>query len=49
MTVNDLLKGARASQDDPQISQLLFADDCVLFEESSIDSARVLKDKLNMK
>ncbi|KAH1106316.1 hypothetical protein J1N35_010084 [Gossypium stocksii] len=41
-----LLKGAKASRGGPEITHLLFADDCVLFGEATATSAMVLKDIL---
>ncbi|KAA3466458.1 LINE-1 reverse transcriptase isogeny [Gossypium australe] len=38
-----LRKGAKASRRGPVISHLLFADDCILFEEATNKGARLLK------
>lgn len=43
---NDLLKGIKASRHNSLISHLLFSDDNILFEEASLQCARVLKDLL---
>ncbi|KAA3468586.1 reverse transcriptase [Gossypium australe] len=40
---NGLVKGARASRRGPEISHLLFADDCMLFGEATENRARILK------
>ncbi|KAA3468576.1 reverse transcriptase [Gossypium australe] len=40
---NGLVKGARASRRGPEISHLLFADDCMLFGEVTENGARILK------
>ncbi|KAA3479382.1 reverse transcriptase [Gossypium australe] len=41
-----LLRGAKASRRGPEISHLLFADDCIMFGEASEKGARILKDIL---
>ncbi|KAA3476740.1 reverse transcriptase [Gossypium australe] len=41
-----LLKGVKASRSRPQISHLLFADDCILFNEASSRGANLLKEIL---
>ncbi|KAA3489007.1 reverse transcriptase [Gossypium australe] len=38
-----IIKGVKASRRGPEISHLLFADDCLLFEESTKEQAIVLK------
>ncbi|KAH1056305.1 hypothetical protein J1N35_034370 [Gossypium stocksii] len=38
-----LLKGAKASRGGPEISHLLFTDDCVLFGEATARGATILK------
>lgn len=38
-----LLKGAKASRNGPQISHLLFANDCILFDKATLEGANVLK------
>ncbi|KAA3469649.1 reverse transcriptase [Gossypium australe] len=41
-----LVKGAMASRKGPEISHLLFADDCILFGETTEKEARILKEIL---
>ncbi|KAA3461736.1 reverse transcriptase [Gossypium australe] len=41
---NGLVNGARASRGGPVISHLLFADDCMLFEETTEKGVRILKE-----
>ncbi|KAA3460258.1 reverse transcriptase [Gossypium australe] len=41
-----LIRGAKASRKGPDISHLLFADDCLMFGEATEKGARVLKDIL---
>ncbi|KAA3486788.1 reverse transcriptase [Gossypium australe] len=43
VTQNGLVKGAMASRRGPAISHLLFADDCMLFDEATEKGARILK------
>ncbi|KAA3475195.1 reverse transcriptase [Gossypium australe] len=43
-----LIKGAKASRKGPEISHLLFADDCMMFGEATEEGARVLKDILKV-
>ncbi|KAA3465999.1 reverse transcriptase [Gossypium australe] len=42
-TRDGLMRGAKASRSGPQISHLLFADDCILFGEVNANEALVLK------
>ncbi|KAA3466750.1 reverse transcriptase [Gossypium australe] len=42
----DLVKGARVSRRGPEISHLLFADDCMMFGEAAEQGARNMKDIL---
>ncbi|KAA3468500.1 reverse transcriptase [Gossypium australe] len=44
-----LVRGAKASRKSPEISHLLFADDCLMFGEATEKGARVLKDILKHK
>ncbi|KAA3464428.1 reverse transcriptase [Gossypium australe] len=43
-----LIRGAKASRKGPEISHLLFADDCMMFGETTEKGARVLKDILQV-
>ncbi|KAA3482702.1 reverse transcriptase [Gossypium australe] len=43
-----LITGAKASRKGPEISHLLFADDCLMFGEATEKGARVLKDILKV-
>ncbi|KAA3456919.1 reverse transcriptase [Gossypium australe] len=43
-----LIKGAKASRKGPEISHLLFADDCMMFGEATEEGAKVLKDILKV-
>ncbi|KAA3475146.1 reverse transcriptase [Gossypium australe] len=43
-----LIRGAKASRKGPEISHLLFADDCLMFGEATEKGARVLKDILKV-
>ncbi|KAA3465451.1 reverse transcriptase [Gossypium australe] len=43
---NGLVKWAKACQKGPEISHLLFADDCILFGEATEKGAKVVKDIL---
>ncbi|KAA3468965.1 reverse transcriptase [Gossypium australe] len=43
---NDLIKRAKASRKGPEISHLLFADDCIMFGEATENGARIMKDIL---
>ncbi|KAA3454404.1 reverse transcriptase [Gossypium australe] len=43
---NGLVKGAKACQRGPEISHLLFADDCILFGEATEKGAKVVNDIL---
>ncbi|KAG8475435.1 hypothetical protein CXB51_032213 [Gossypium anomalum] len=45
-TREGLLKGVKASRNGPPISHLLFADDCILFEEATRKGAHLFKDIL---
>ncbi|KAA3464776.1 reverse transcriptase [Gossypium australe] len=45
---NGLIKGAKTSRKGPEISHLLFADDCMMFGEATEKGARVLKDILKV-
>ncbi|KAK5784652.1 hypothetical protein PVK06_039178 [Gossypium arboreum] len=38
-----LIKGVKASRMSPQISHMLFADDCIVFEEANDRGAQILK------
>lgn len=40
---NDLLKGVKASKNDPSISHLLFTSDCIIFGQSTLHGARLVK------
>ncbi|KAA3466249.1 reverse transcriptase [Gossypium australe] len=43
---NGLVKGAKACRKGPEISHLLFTDDCILFGEATEKGAKVVKDIL---
>ncbi|KAA3485636.1 reverse transcriptase [Gossypium australe] len=43
---NGLVRGAKACRRGPEISHLLFADDCILFGEATEEGANVVKDIL---
>ncbi|KAA3490116.1 reverse transcriptase [Gossypium australe] len=43
---NGLIKRAKASRKGPEISHLLFADDCMMFGEATEKGARIMKDIL---
>ncbi|KAA3489015.1 reverse transcriptase [Gossypium australe] len=43
---NSLVKGAKASRKGPEISHLLFANDCMMFGEATEKGAKILKDIL---
>ncbi|KAA3460445.1 reverse transcriptase [Gossypium australe] len=43
-----LIRGAKVSRKGPEISHLLFADDCLMFSEATEKGARMLKDLLNV-
>lgn len=38
-----VIKGEKANRQGPQISHLLFADDCVLFDEAIESGAQILQ------
>lgn len=45
-TNEGFLKGVKVSRRGPQVSHLLFADDCILFGEASSRGANAIKDIL---
>ncbi|KAA3462787.1 reverse transcriptase [Gossypium australe] len=47
-TKEGLIRGAKVSRKGPEISHLLFADDCLMFSEATTKGARMLKDLLKV-
>ncbi|KAA3472190.1 reverse transcriptase [Gossypium australe] len=47
-TKEGLIRGAKESRKGPEISHLLFADDCLMFSEATAKGARILKDLLKV-
>ncbi|KAA3472331.1 reverse transcriptase [Gossypium australe] len=43
---NGFIRGAKASKRGPEITHLLFADDCIMFSEATDKGARIMKDIL---